>query len=256
MFTVKLTVYQVYPGNGSTFDAALASQIAASFDCQVQKVCLQDVSPGIIDPGSTVVSTVDLVEPVTETLDSHKLRYLQAIFESASNLIWLSGGRLFQAHNPNQAPIVGLARAVMLEQPAFRFLYIDIDLNTVELEALKGNVITVLRQTITSPAFDLEYLQDKGVLHVSRLVPERQLNKQFQAKEDSQVVELPLSEAGRCQLGIARVGQIDSLHFVQQTDMQPGLEPGFVEVHVSNIGLNAKVGITLTKVTDLWLNMW
>ncbi|KAI9690135.1 MAG: Type I Iterative PKS [Bathelium mastoideum] len=203
-------------------------------------LALCEISEAMIPHRAVVVCTVELFEPLLGDVRHEELEAIKILTERSSAIIWLSGGNLYWAQKPNYAPIFGLARAVSQETPSLKFLTLDVDPTDTELAAVKKNTLVLLEQAISPSPTDLEYLQQDGVLHISRFVPESSMNRQFQMRQNRGIITRPLQEAGVCALGIEKLGQVDSLHFVEQDPRQDDLAPWELEIKPQCFGLNAK----------------
>lgn len=203
---------------------------------------MDEVSPANIPAKSIINSTIELYEPFLSVLSTHDLERLKVVTDSASILLWMTGGGLLKAKRPDFSLVFGLSRALMLEQPSLKFLVLDIDSGSPEeIAASKANVPLILNQVLRSKMPNFEYLQYNGVLYISRFIPDEAMNKTFQQKIDDEAAIVPLHSAGSCELKMKRVGQMDTLHFVQTTRTSKPLLPEYLEVHVKCVGLNAKV---------------
>ena len=209
----------------------------------VTRLAFSDLSEANLPAKSIVVSTIELREPIIGAMNATDLQSLQVLVERASIILWVSGGNLYQAARPDFAPVFGFARSVMLELPSVKFVVLDVDTTQEELEAAERNILTLLQRAIHDPTMDLEYLQHRGILNISRFVPDQRMVRQFQEKQDEVAIGIPLKDAGTFQLSIKQVGQMDTMNFVTNRIHDGPLYPGFVEVEAKILGLNAKVGL-------------
>ena len=230
------------------YEHQLCDYVTAHFDCQVRTIRFGDICKSSYKPGSITISCVELGEHCGSSLDGSELESLKVILTSASILLWLSGGALFEGGSPESMIIPGLARAVMVEQPSLRFCFINVASREEELQALLPNACWALDRIMEHPMPDTEYLQFEGVLHISRFVPERHLSTQFMAVQNKQRSSVALKDTGRSQLSIEHLGQLDTLHFVEQDSDIHDLKPDWVDVEVVNYSLNAKVSLQLDKL--------
>jgi hypothetical protein len=169
-----------------------------------------------------------------------ELATIQKITDSASKIIWLTSNDALSADNPDTAPVSGLSRAVMLEQPALQFCVLAIDNSKQDNDCTARNIGIILDDMKSHAMPDMEYIQRKGTLHVARWEPEETLNEDFALRQNKDTIGLPLGEAGACRLSIRHPGQFDSIHFVKDDSAQ-SLPSDHVEVHVKCVGMNAKV---------------
>jgi len=133
----------------------------------------------------------------------------------------------------------------MLEQPSSRFFVLDID-NESNVDTTAQNVVDMLSQVNNEQTCDFEFVQRRGILHISRFVPDEMLNEKFQQKQGKFVVEMPLRDVKESRLIIQKAGQFDTMYFKQEVE-ETALDNDFVEVEVKSVGLNAKVFLLLRE---------
>lgn len=168
-------------------------------------------------------------------------------------ILWVTGGGLFKAKRPSFALASGFSRTLNLEQPSNSMFLLDFDVETENIPDCANNIVAVLHQALCSSKPEFEYLQHKGALYSSRFVPEESMNKRFRRGQNSETVTLSLDEARYCRLNIKSPGQLDSLCFDQFLRKDTDIQPGYVEVKVQSIGLNAKVCLYLKIHRNIFL---
>ena len=235
-----LYLIKVDRNGGGIFDEMLQISLSKFLGHNVTRISLPEVSIATIPPKSIVISTVELEEPILINIDQSELNLIKILTNHASTLLWITGGGLFQAQRPDFSLVLGLSRSLMLEQPGLNFLVFDID-DIKTNEDIIENAIYILNQAMHETSPEYEYLQHEGILYTSRFIPEISLNRRFRERQKGEAIMLPLQEAGDCQLSIEKIGQIDTLRYVQQLQSDNGLKPDFVEVLIKSVGLNAKV---------------
>ena len=150
---------------------------------------------------------------------------------------------MFKAERPDYAPVFGFARAISLEIPSLKFVTLDINPILPELEAAKDNIVTLLEQASSTTTMDIEYFQSDGVLHISRFVPEPSMNHSFEASFNQKAISRPLREAGVISLNIERLGDLDTMHFIEEDPREHELAPDELEVRPRCFSLNPKVSL-------------
>lgn len=209
----------------------------------VARVALSEVSASIIKPQSIVISTIELYTPLLMNSKPEDLKQIKILTNNASTFLWITGGNLYKAGNPSLSLVLGLSRALMLEQPSLRFIVFDIENTKDELMAAKENLITLLERSHDDSKKDYEFFQQDGLLYISRFYPDTILNKTFSDSISSDSNEISLREAGRCRLSMKYSGQINTIEFIKEHRTEV-LTQDHVEVHVKSIGINAKVLIS------------
>ncbi|KAM0804375.1 reducing type I polyketide synthase 10 [Usnea florida] len=224
----------------NSFNSSLEARISSTLGFTVTRLALSDLSEINLPTKSIVVSTIELREPIVASLNAIDLQCLKTLVKTAAIILWISGGNLYQAERPDFAPILGLARSVMLELPSVKFIVLDVNPTQEELGAAESNVLTLLQRAKHDFTMDLEYLQHEGILHISRFVPDQRMARRFHETQDKAVFGIPLKDAGTFQLSIKQVGQMDSVHFVTNRIHDSPLDPDFIEVEARVRSLNAK----------------
>ncbi|PKX88903.1 type I polyketide synthase [Aspergillus novofumigatus IBT 16806] len=222
-----------------SFNDALAQYLSREVGLVVQRVLLQDLTASMITPKTLVISTIELTRPFLSTLTGEEMQYVKLVTDNALSLLWLTGGDNMEGTRPDFALMSGLSRALMLEQPSLQITMLDLDVVEPSLQTLQ-NVSTVLRGSVESSSPDFEYVQRNGLLHISRMLPEEEMNRAFRDKQGQVPALIPLGEAMPARLTIGTVGQFDTLAFSREAPDFSPLKPGTVEIEVKSVGLNAK----------------
>ncbi|MCJ1311389.1 hypothetical protein MMC25_005060 [Agyrium rufum] len=237
-------------GDNEAFNTSLTKKLTEYFGQPVPCITLERLTQSALNPKTTVISTIELNEPILSTLTSAEMSAVKIITDNAQNVIWLTGGGALTGKRPNFALVSGLSRALMLEQPSLRFFTIDIDHPSSGKESIIQNLISVVEEALRSEILDFEFVQHKDVLHISRFVPEENMNAVFRQKQGSESTPKRLEEAKPCRLTIETVGQLDTITFTQQPEHPSTMPATFVEVDIKAVGLNAKDIYALTGRVD------
>ena len=217
----------------------LTERLKAAFgDQKVRRLSFNEVSNTTVPPGTTVFSLLESERPLLSGISDDEMQRVKVITNNASRLVWVTCGNLLKGGRPDFGLVSGLSLALVLEQPSLTFITFDVDSISASVEKTADNIIAVLRQS-NEGVKDLEFVQNDGVVHVSRFVPDDGLNESFRKKQGDDTVDMPLSEAKPAQLSIGRVGQFDTTYFKQVTSPEV-LRAGDVQVGVKSVGMNAK----------------
>ncbi|KAL9115269.1 MAG: hypothetical protein Q9227_001063 [Pyrenula ochraceoflavens] len=136
-----------------------------------------------LSPMSTVVSLVDIDEPVFKNLSQKKMAGLKKIYDVAKNLIWVTHGA--QDEDPYQMASIGLGRALRHEIPYLTLTFLD--LSHSNHNVAKVIVECLLRQCALDEwqsqgltwSQEPEYLLENGQLMIPRLVANHDQNDRF-----------------------------------------------------------------------------
>lgn len=223
------------------FNNLLVAALSEKFGQDIKRISLNKLLPEMITPKATVISTVELSRPILSTLTDSESINVKAMTDSATNLIWLTGGDNMNGGNPDMSLVSGLSRALMLEQPSLRFFTFDVDKPDVNFDLSVQNVVTLVEEAHGIEVPDFETVQHEGLLHISRFVPEENLNATFRQKQNNQVISRPLGQCKPSCLTIQRIGQFDTLAFTETVAVSGEMNADHVEVEIKSIGLTAKV---------------
>ena len=224
----------------SALDIKIASALEAYFGHTISVIGLSQISGTTLLARSIVISTVESEQPLLATISEEDMEFVKVITDNASKIIWITNGDLLSGSRPDFSPVLGLSRALMLEQPSLQFAVFDVDNVAMDLDVTARNVRNVVQQLIENADPDFEFAQKRGLVHTLRWEPEEPLNELFRLKQNEETINETLDAAGRCELSIRQPGQLDTIHFVKK-DFQDTLRADEVEIRVKSVGMNAKV---------------
>jgi len=221
-------------------DNKIKESLELYFGFQIPVLGLTQLSTATLPNQSVVISTLEADRPLLSTMSEDEMTLVKIITDSASKILWLTNGDLLSGSRPDFAPVLGLSRSLMLEQPSLKFAVFDIDDTSSSFNTTAENVGDIVHQLIHDSLPDFEFAQKEGVVHIVRLDPEEHLNAQFRLKQDEEPIDIPIGDAGRCEMSIKHPGQMDTIRFVKK-EWKDALRPDEVEVQVKSVGVNAKV---------------
>ncbi|KAJ5807079.1 Acyl transferase/acyl hydrolase/lysophospholipase [Penicillium riverlandense] len=233
------TVVVTRDNNVTRLDIQLQKVLQEHLGSVVNIVGLSQVSLTTVPDRSFVISTLEQQKPLLSRIDKGEMAQLKSITDRVAKIVWVVNGGFVDGENPDFAPVLGLSRALMLEQPSLQFAVLDVDDKSASSPDTLQNIVSVLDRLIHEPEPDFEFSQRDGVLHISRWEPDERLNETFRLKQNKDTIGLPLATAGRCELGIKNPGQMDTIHFVHK-EYTTALHPDDVEISVKSVGMNAK----------------
>ena len=192
------------------------------------------------------ISLLEVEHEFLATVSSEDMDRLRAMTDVVTDLLWLTGANMLGSDpNPDVTLSNGLSRTLMLEQPALRFSVLDVGKidTSFDVASTCENAVTAL--VACHETDDCEFIQTKGLVHVSRYGPDFALNSLFRRRQESDEAmekdrEL-LAAAGSARLSIGRVGMTDTMYFqqLQQQHLSPP-PAGFVDIEIKAVSLNAK----------------
>lgn len=237
-------------GDKSSFNDALVLELAEQFDSYVDRFSLSKLTTAAITPGTTVVCTVELHEPILTTLSEIEMRSMKIMTDNAAFILWIHGGGNIAATRPDLAMVTGFSRSLVLEQPSLRFLTFDIERPDQDIQASITNILASIDDLHDEGYGDLEVVQKNGTPYIQRFVPEEILNSNFRQKLGNRAAIKAFGNAKPARLTIQSLGQFDTLAFASESNLSSHLSPDFVEVDVKSVGLNAKDVYIYSGKTD------
>ncbi|KAB8235179.1 type I polyketide synthase [Aspergillus alliaceus] len=207
----------------------------------------------VVSPNSRVVA---FLEGKNLLLDANegRLQLFQHLAQSTKCMTWLTSCGIVKGRDPDGAFVTGLLRAIGTENPASRFLSVDIDAQNFDIqdEDLVRNIVdhedALQRPTADGESEDREFVWQDGCMWVSRAVPDTGLEPYANTLEtptNRGASLLPLDSQGPVRAAFETPGILSSLYFRPYTELWQPLPPNYIEVKVSAVGLNWKdLGLT------------
>ncbi|KAJ6036767.1 polyketide synthase [Penicillium herquei] len=217
-------------------DDCLQSCLCAEFSLPVERRELSELGNINIKRSTLVVSTIELQRDIMGRATPEDFAAIQHILAKPVKMVWISGSGIHEGSDPTRAIFHGLARAIMIEQPATEIFSLELDPCAGPTD-ISNYVTQAISRTEGCPP-DYEYLQSSSGLLVSRAVPDEPMNDAFRNKERGKAVLQPLGSAGPVSLSMEKPGQLQSVQFVKKREQSLG--PDDILVKVQYIGLNAK----------------
>ncbi|KAI0879957.1 polyketide synthase [Annulohypoxylon maeteangense] len=194
------------------------------------------------------ISLLEVENEFLATMSSQNMNRLRAITDTATDLLWFTGADMLgDMMNPNLTLSGGLSRALMLEQPTLRYSILDVGPpEKLDFATACKNALAVLVAKYDKD--DCEFIEKKGLLHISRYGPDFQTNVIFRRRlglQDERQMQT-IAEAKRARLSVGRVGAMDTLFFQQLSELELSPEKvrisseDYVDIEVKAVGLNAK----------------
>ncbi|XXH01662.1 hypothetical protein Hte_008022 [Hypoxylon texense] len=234
---LKKREFLIVERSKSKLGSALADGLRLMQGHWVRRTTLHSLTPEHVPKGTIVFSLCELTSPLFGTISDENMQRVKIMTDRAASLVWVTGGNIMQGGNPEFGLVSGLARAVGMEQPALKFYTYDIDDPEADVGATAQYLVSSLNQQSQKP--DMEFVQCKGVVHVSRFIPDDGVNASFRSKQGLEHSNLLLTEAEDARLSIERPSQFDTIFFKQQ-EAAASISPLDIRIKVGSVGINAK----------------
>ncbi|OJJ78181.1 hypothetical protein ASPBRDRAFT_37382 [Aspergillus brasiliensis CBS 101740] len=240
----------------SRLSTALVEHLCSVHSLPTQVLNFNDLSSSSIPAGSIVFSLLEYEKPVLATVSPEELSRIKLLTDHAARVVWITGGNPLEGLNPDMMLVNGLARSLMLEQPALQFFTYHVSQPASLDDAQTAiNIAGVLFQQGLGPQ-DFEFCEFNGVPYVSRFAPDETLNAKFRSQNGAEERKLRedrsldnVRATGGARLSIERPGQFDTIYYqrldeihdeVQRTTTTTALGPTEVQLQVRSVGLNVK----------------
>ena len=205
-----------------------------------------------LKPTDGVVLVLDeLWSPVLTQPDENQWEAVKGLVRSGNPILWVTKGAQGSSTNPDAAMINGLFRVARQEDSTAKLTTLDVQSGASP--ATYWAIERVLWSIRQGNSLETEYMERKGLLYISRLLPDAAVNGFKTAEREGlePVVKGFHASEAKVQLRAERLGTLQSLMWCE-TELEEGLvEAGYIEVEVVAAGVNFKdVAITMGIVPD------
>ena len=220
----------------------------------VKSYSLEGLARVDLPPKTITISLIELEQPLLATMSPKEMDLLRRVTDKTTDLIWLTGANYMSGSSPDLTLASGLSRALMLEQPSLRFTILDIGANRPRmLQSERNRICANVENALFADDVpgDKEFVVRDSLLHISRFVPDDGLNGRFSQRQNQQPQEMALEEASPAKLAIKTVGNMDTIYFQQESEVEGEIPAGLVDIDVKAVSLNAKVRTRFRALTRL-----
>ena len=186
----------------------------------------------------------EIQDPVLMDMRPDQYAGLQQLVSSASSILWVTGGDLMAGKRPALAMAHGINTVLMNEFSTnnLKFATLDIDDATAPNIAKFITEVCIEVGTASSRAkCETDFLLKDDILHISRVVPDMELNEEFTLDTAVGRAEQDFPTSGNVQLALETPGLLDTVYFREKPSCDIDLEADEVEIEVKAVGLNMKV---------------
>jgi len=226
----------------------LSGQIAAEFERHgaTCKALPLDGTVEAVPANARVVAFLSSKNDLFDA-DEYRLKSFQHLARNAHSMVWLTPGGIVKGQNPRGAFMTGLLRVIATENPAGRFLSIDIEGETFERghdDLVRGIVekeFALQAEELGEDSIDSDFAWQDGCMRVSRVVPDAGLGEYSETiktptRQGFQM--LPIDSQGPVRAAFETVGILNSLYFRPYTELLQPLPDDYIDVNVAAAGLN------------------
>ena len=183
--------------------------------------------------GKRCISLLELENPVLASLSATDFAAIKSLILETSSLLWISSST-----DPAGSLAPGMARSIRNEVPDMQFRTLQVQSSSLDSPELLAPAIARLA---TISVEDDEFVEEDGILKVSRVVEDTQMNKQMSSslsKGKDHVESMSLKQAnGPQKLAIQNQGMLDTLCYEADDVPTDQLAEDEVEIQVKATGL-------------------
>jgi NADPH:quinone reductase-like Zn-dependent oxidoreductase/malonyl CoA-acyl carrier protein transacylase len=199
-----------------------------------------------VDPSEKLCLFVsELDKPLLSNLSATDFTALQKALTTVQGVLWIVRGAYATSENPDANMITGLSRAIRSET-LLKFATLDLDSRSPLSEELTIKaILNVFKATFGSQAeanCELEFMERRGSFLTLRIINDAEMNEYVHKQTTASVLEPTsfIQEARPLKMTIGTPGAFESLHFVDDEDIESLLPEDEIEVEVKAIGVNTK----------------
>lgn len=137
-----------------------------------------------LPPNAPVLILDEIAQPVLATASEEQWRAIQALARQERDLLWVTQGSQIQPTEPANAVSHGVFRSVRAEMPMVRVVTLDVESSAVESAEMGSIAIDAVlrkmmaaRKSSSAAPLEFELAERRGILHISRVVPDEDVNR-------------------------------------------------------------------------------
>ncbi|KAH8706032.1 putative polyketide synthase [Talaromyces proteolyticus] len=213
---------------------------------------INNVRSGSLENAAAIEQTDNIIFVVLLELDysfMHSITRsaygpLKKLFQTASDMQWLTFSGGSEAGNPDYNIIHGLTRVLRNEYPDLNVTVLSIettdDLSERQMASLT-QILYAKHVHRNSNIVDVEYLEIGQAIHIPRIVPAPTITHELNSRSGAQSSrQNAVKDCPPILLGMKSVGILDTLHFVEDMAAYEPLAADEVEIRTHAIGMNYK----------------
>ena len=224
----------------------LKEQLGMDNRCTLRTICLSQ-TPHTDLKNSHCIFLDELERPMLANMTASDLEAIQNLC-SAAGILWLSqGGQPHSAASPDSGMAIGLARSIRLENPAMRFVTLELDAACLLSQSRTAEIISKVYRAAFTPEWDdrnttheSEYMERNGVIFVPRVVQDMDTEHRIQKMMQNPVPEEQVytQDCRPVSLKMGTPGLLDTFYFAENDKIDRPLGPDDVEILVKASSLN------------------
>ena len=196
-----------------------------------------------VQPNQTLLILDDLSCSVLSHISRAQWAAFKSLTALRNKVLWVTEGSHFAVTKPENATIHGFLRTIREEDPNINFTTLDVEQGSGEHTIPTINtLLEFLHGPASKKSTEFEFVERQGVISIGRVFQDYALNKFTQSKRNgAELVSRPLHGVeSTLQLQCERVGNLESLHFVETRLKDYPLAEEEIEIEIVAAGMNFK----------------
>lgn len=225
--------------------SALESHLSTSSEHQPEVFSLSQIASAKVDPNSLVVFLADLDKPLLPEMSDSTFSLVKSWLQQSNNLLWVTFSDMsseLQKETPYPYAGLkdGLLRTVRAEFSAKHLVSLTLSGETRDVLRSAKYVLDVIQSAMLKhpPSPETEYIIRDGNISIGRLAENVTLTDTIAASFQPAVRTESWLPGPPLKLDISTRGQLDTLHFKEDTDYHGDLGPMEVEIEARAWAVN------------------
>lgn len=248
----------IRPAEDSTYSESVVGALLSRLKGKMSSISsdLHDIAWAGLH-GKICLCLAELECGILNGLAEREWTAMREMLSSASQVLWITRGGAMDVAMPETGLIVGLARSSRSDNEALRLVTLDLDRerDTPEETAtvISNLFITSFTNGTGESTKDVEFVEKKGSLYVSRIIEDQSLQRYLTASTTVPETEVePFFQAHRpLRLEVATPGLLDSLRFVEDNQGSLSIAADQLRMKPKAFGVNFRdVMISLGQLED------
>ncbi|KAI1181174.1 ketoacyl-synt-domain-containing protein [Nemania sp. FL0916] len=193
--------------------------------------------------GKIAIFLQEIEVPLLSNLNAAQFDALQKTLTSVGGAMWVVRGAYANSTAPDLNMVAGLSRTIRSET-LLPFATLDLD-GTLPLPSSKtieavARVFMAVFAGNSSPNREMEFMERSGSFFTPRVINDDEMNDiVYQETKPSAVRPVPFGEGKRpLKLAIGNLGALDTLHFIDDAEVEDSLDRDSIEIQVCAVGVN------------------
>ncbi|KUJ12798.1 putative polyketide synthase [Mollisia scopiformis] len=222
---------------------SIVSTVLIQLGWQIREYSVNLLPKIELDPKSNVLVLDELSASVLTNVSGEQWEAIKGLVSKEGRILWVTAGSQFEVAKPDRALVYGLARVIRAEEPMVSFVTLDVESSSSsETTSAIHNVLKYMQEPGSGLPMDMEFVERRGIMHVSRVRPYEKANQaEMDDKYGADFQTKNFHESDTCiRLICESIGRLDSLCYVEVSCEELPLGDNFLEVEIYAAGLNFK----------------